>query len=324
MKVKLGFLIAAASVMAFGVGATAFAQGANSTGRSQLRSNTKSENRRAVIQSEAPAAAEGSSTAVLTQTAPPPVKRFTLTLMNQMQFNKQALNNSEMMPSGLNRFQVSYNLSDTKLLTFRADSPFSQTAKNQPTEYHINDPYIAYTDTKFATLPGNWVVSIQPRVYLPLGETTRFVTKAAGSEALLILADKPYGKFNFEIIGFGQYVNNTQDYSFAYDAKQGRYVSRGNRDWSAFVEGEVAYSLTEKVTLIHDAYLWTDAFRGGPDEPARRRNTLINETIVSYAPIKQVKIMASVENDAPIEPEKDLALYQDSNVIYNLYLRLTL
>lgn len=248
--------------------------------------------------------------------------------MNATGFAKSSITDGDVDMSGFNRLQVGYKLTDSKSVMMREDFGFSLSKKADPSRVsndgHVVDPFIAYTDSKFATLPGNWVVTVQPRIYLPIGESSRFVTKAQGAGSLWLLADKSVGKFDFEFAMMGQVYNNTQDYSWAPNGSGG-YKAVGNPDWTAYpAYFEVAYNFTDKLSLIHDSSLLTQAYRGGPNTDYRRKNTFTNETIVSYKAIKQVNLMASISDDAVLEPNNAVKMYQDNDVAYNVYLKLSL
>ncbi len=321
MKTQL-LIIAAMSL----VGTAGFAQGrgsSSSPARSTRATKLVAQNVLPTSQQQ-PSSAAGASTASLATVAPAPEKKFTFTLMNYTSVNKESLQNNEAAPAGFNRIQGIYHLSATKSIIAREDAGFSYDSKTKASEFHVVDPFIGYTDTKFATLPMDWVITIQPRLYLPLGEKGRFVTKTLGSEALLILADKSLGKFDFEFVGYFQYFNNTQDYAWDWSADSKAFVAKGNPDWSGFVEGEVAYNLTPKLSLIHDVYLTGDATRATPVSAAKMVNKITNETLISYQFTKEFNLKAAVENNATLDSQNAANFYQDKDISYNLYLKLTL
>jgi hypothetical protein len=321
---KIQILIVAAMSL---VGTVSFAQGRASSLRPvrNLKQVRIAQNTVApVTQQVSSPSSAGTSTASLATAAPAPQKKFTFTLMNYTSVGKADLQNNEAAPGGFNRFQGTYHLSSTKSFLLREDAEYNYVRRTSQTEFHVVDPFIGYTDSKFAVLPMDWVITIQPRLYLPLGEKGRFVTKTVGSEALLILADKSVGKFDFEFMGFYQYFNNTQDYYWEDSAGKGSFLAKGNPDWSGFIEGEVAYNMTEKLSLIHDVYLTAAAARATPDAPSKMVNKITNETTVSYQLTKAFNLKAAVENNAVLDSQNAADLYQDKDISYNIYLKLTL
>ena len=325
MNSKLLFTMATclAPVIAASV---AFAQGTPDNGSSdQPSTKAKAPSKGAStveLSTEEPA---GESSATMKAVVPSsPLGNFTLTLMNETEFNKSSITDKDVDTTGLNRVQLGYKLTDTKLLSVREDFTFSLKQNENPdrksNDGHINDPFIAYTDTKLAVLPGDWTLTMQARYYIPIGESDRFVSKALGSDALLLIFDKSVGKFDYEIFLLGQYYNNTQDYSYT-----GAGVAKANRDWTAYpAYGEVAYNINEKVSVMHDSALVTEAFRSAPGVDYKRKNTFYNETYLSFSPTKTLTLMASIEDDAVLESNNAVRMYQDADILYNLYVKFKL
>jgi len=270
-----------------------------------------------------PPSTGGESTASIADNAPKGLKRFSMTLMNETEVAsdagvEQGVNSPYF---GLNRIQFGYELTPTKRLMFREDSTFKM-PKNKELEFHVVDPFIAYTDTKFAELPGGWVVTIQPRLWLPLGEDTRFKTNSLGGTGGALVIDKSVGRFDLELAGIGQYVFNTQDYYYELNAKTQRFDAKAVTDWNTLYDAQVVYNFTDKFSFQHDTMLYTVAKRATPAKGASSSSTLINETGFGYQFVKQLKVIATVENDASLDAAVDL--YQAKDMMYNLYVKLSI
>ena len=80
---------------------------------------------------------------------------------------------------------------------------------------HINDTMLNYTDGKLASILGDGSVILIGRVYLPTGETSRFVTHQQGKERLYLIETKSFGKVDLTLVQLGKAFNWTQDQYFA-------------------------------------------------------------------------------------------------------------
>jgi hypothetical protein len=300
---------------------TAFAQNSDSTDSSANAATLPAAT--TTIQQGVEGNAGGESTAGLSTEATGKPK-FGLNLMQYTYFKKSSVTDGEPDASGINRVNLAYRLSDTRSFSAREDFgiTWAQQKTGRETAGHVNDMYVAYTDSKLAVLPGEWTLTGSYRQYLPIGEKTRFVTKANGSEYLALLLDKSVGKFDFETALIGQYFNNTQDYVVSGDGKN---KITGTDDYLVEPFAEVVYNISPKLALMHDMALVSKKMRGTPDANSdRAENDFYNETYIQYKPTKKVTLMASIENDADLQSNNAVSLYQDADVIYNVYLLLAL
>jgi hypothetical protein len=246
--------------------------------------------------------------------------KFGLGLLSYTSVKKGSINDGEADAGGLNRVSLSYHLTETKILGAREDFGMTWAKTGRANEGHVTDPFVSYTDTKIGVLPGAWAVTASYRQYLPLGEQTRFVTKANGSEYLALIADKSIGKFDLEGVMIGQYFNNTKDFT---QNSKGEYA--GTTDYLLEPLAELVYNISPKLAIIHDSAIIATGMRSTPDASvATRASIWYNETYVSIQPNKMIKVMASIEDDATIQGNNAVSLYKDAEMFYNLYLQLTL
>lgn len=330
MRVRNGAVAAAMAICVLGLGLitsliSSEANAQQGAGESSSNSVRLPESPPASAPTAALQNGTGESITSLQQNNAAPV-HWTGSYLNETEFAKSSIPNQDPDASGLNRFAIGYKVTDTKIIGAREDSLWSAATKTRPLQFHVVDPFISYADTKLAALPFDWSLSAQVRAYLPLGESTRFVTKANGSEALWMIADKSFGKLDVEFISMYQYYNNTQDYSIAYDSSNNASYL-GNPDWAAYpLYAALDYNLNEKFTFSLWTALETLSNRETPVPSPNplRTNIFYVETMFAYNMNKHVKFMASLENDAILESNNHVSMYQDKDLFYNLYLLLKL
>lgn len=86
-------------------------------------------------------------------------------------------------------------------------------------EFHVEDIALNYTDGKLATILGDGAVIFIGRVYLPTGETSRFLTHNNGQARAYFIETKTLGKWELTLVQLARYFNWTQD-SYFKDGKE--------------------------------------------------------------------------------------------------------
>lgn len=307
------------------VASSVFAQGSNEPTNMNIGTSSATASQTVNSRNALPASSGGESTASIADNTPKGIKRFSFLYMNETEAASAAGVNQGVNPpwSGLNRVQFGYDISATKKLIIREDSTFKMPL-GQTIEYHMTDPFVGYTDTDFAHLPGGWVMTIQPRLYLPFGEDARFRTNAAGGEGGALIVDKSVGRLDIELAGLGEYINNTQDYYYALNSSTLRYDVKGALDWWTLLDLDLVYNITDKFVLQHDTYLFTKSYRAIPMANPTGMTILINETGFGYQIMKQVRLAATIENDAVFDTVNSVSMYRAQDILYNFYLKLSL
>jgi hypothetical protein len=126
------------------------------------------------------------------------------------------------------------------------------------------------------------------------------------------------------LLALGVYYNNTQDYTWVVDPSSGQWVSKGVSDWLSLYQAEVAYNITDNLAISHDFYLLTKATRASLSARASSSTILWSETAIGYQLMKQLRVMASVENDAVFDSQNAVSMYQQKDMLYNLYFKLSI
>jgi hypothetical protein len=311
--------IAAAVVFSF-VASSAFA--ANTT--ANTNTNTDGANNASGASSEessgtastAPAPAEGSSTTSLPAAAAPAKPRpIKFTAYTRTDVRKANLSNRTGAVNSLNFLQAGYSVAEGKSVAVRQEFSYTFPKATTNGKATMRDTFVAFTDGKLAKFPGDVNLTGMMRVYLPTGETSRFITKQNGALMGILVSSKPLGKFDIGYGIAGIYFNQSQN---TYVSPAGTVAP--NADFEFDHWASLSYNFSPKLTLNQDVgtdNLWS---RPGPNGVVRS-HYLSLETTLSYQAMKQLSISGSVGNSTNIfDSPKPFALYRDDETTYRLAL----
>lgn len=268
-----------------------------------------------------PAAAVGSSTSSLQSVATPEAKR-TLSFKFYTRNDLSAASVKDSNPDASEAFRVSgtYSLSDAKSIGYvqQFSYQFAKAAGGdgpaRGSGSHVDDGWLNYTDGKIGSLPGDWNLALNLRLYLPIGETSRFVTKRLAQEMAWVMADKSFGKLDLSYSIVGIHQTHTQDYSI----RGGQMVANQDLEFDQSVSME--YHLLPYLSLIESIgteHRWT---RSIPGKAGERTNFFMNEAGISAKPVKNIQVQGTISTETRLEANKTLEVYRTDETTYQTYL----
>jgi hypothetical protein len=264
----------------------------------------------------ATAPAEGSSTTSLPAAAAPAKPRpFKFTAYTRTDVRKANLSNRKGAVNSLNFLQAGYSVAEGKSVAVRQEFSYTFPKATTNGKATMRDTFVAFTDGKLAKFAGDGNVTGMMRVYLPTGETSRFITKQNGALMGLLVSSKPLGKFDVGYSVAGIYFNQSQN---TYVSPAGQVSP--NADFELDHWASVSYNFSPKLSLNQDIgtdNLWS---RPGPNGVVRS-HYLSLETTLSYQAMKQLSVSGSVGNSTNIfDSPNAFSLYRDDETTYRLAL----
>ena len=225
--------------------------------------------------------------------------------------------NQQNSPGTSNYLQVKVPLSDTKSVSVRQEFTYKlpkqglegDTAKGKGT---VNDVFLGYTDSKLATFMGDGQVIGLGRVYLPTGESSRYVTKRKGMLLGELIASKPVSKFDLSYGVVGIYFNQSQN-----SIGEGEKL-KALEDYELDHFVEASYNVTPKISIaqvIETDHVWNrsvDSLGG-----VTRDESFVSETYATLQAIQNLTFYLSVLNVIPLRnAERDFAMFRQEELSY--------
>lgn len=263
-----------------------------------------------VTPAPAPAAGTGTSTASLSDNAPKPKKRrIKGEIYNYNEFAASEANYGKGAPYATNFLGVKYALSDTQSIGLRQTFEFQWPKSYTQGQSKIEDMYINYTDAKLATF-GDVTLTGIFRVYLPTGETSRFVTGNRGTFFNWMILSYSLGKFDF----------NYHLLTYLYNQSKDEFDNDGtltpNRAVRLVQFPEVNYNIADNLSFSVSS--GTDNSWYKNNSTGRfRQHVLSTMATLTYAPISQLSLSTGFSNDTNIfNPKKDFAFFREEELTY--------
>lgn len=244
----------------------------------------------------------------LSQAAP---RKYKFELYNENVIGHEALVDNTASPTSYNYFGMKYTLNDSQSINVRQEFLYNYPHKSRPGKAELADIYVNFNDKLLATLPNDIALAGTFRVYLPVGETSRNVTKRAAAIRAYLIGSKTVGVFNLSGGLVPRFHVQTQE-TFV-DPDEGKTQANNLFDNSTYVEA--AYKLNNRVSLWQSAGI-DSVFKhnGGPQGAS---HSFLATTGVSYSPIEQLSLDLALENETAIHNRThDFALYRSDEIKY--------
>lgn len=163
-------------------------------------------------------------------------------------------------------------------------------SNDQKSDVKVGNTYLHFTDPKLFTLNNGIEGTGVVRLYLPTGETARFISKDNGSVRLYLIGAKSFGKVDLDVTLLGQAWANTQDGFTA----GGKFVS--NTDYYLYPSFNAGYNFTDTLSVAQS--LGTENLWYRAQVPTRSFNST---TTVAWKAMKELTLTANLSNDVVYE-----------------------
>lgn len=267
----------------------------------------------------APAPAEASNTASLQTTAQTKKNPVSFGFLTFHDLGKGSLQDKDPSAYGIWRPSVRYAINERFVLSYTHEFQNFYATEKAPARWQVNDGRIQLLDSNIATLPGDVTIDGFIRVYVPTGETTRFLTKRYTGVYGNVNANKSFGKLGLSYSFLAMYYVNSQDYYL--NAKN---EPKANIDYILEHYIGTTYQISPKLSASAQMGIVDITYRGIPVKGVARATSLYSEAGVSFKPIKNVSIGASIFNDAAFEPNNDFKYFADNETYYRALVNVSL
>ena len=270
-----------------------------------------------------PAAAAASSTASLDAAKADVNKRpWHAEVYNSTWIPKQNLNNLSGTSTTINFVGLKSTVGEGKTLGVRQLFNAGYPTQGNTTDWHMSSTYIHYTDTKLApkALAARDIgLTSTTRLYLPTGESDRFLTHINGKVRQYGILSKSIGKVDLSYVAIGDLYSNTQD---SY-IKAGKETANTQLWIDNYIE--VGYNFTSKLSVAQDIGLENTWKRQLSTGPSPMENSFNLSTGVAYQPIPELTLAFTVSDDHIVSaPTQEFAPYRDDEITGILEITATL
>ncbi len=276
-----------------------------------------------------PAAPNTPATSIASvETTVPKKSPFGFTFYTRADAGDSSIQKGVPVVTGINRFYLKYKLDDTQQVQARGVVTYDYANAERQGAAHIGDTYLAYTNSKVATLPADLNLTFEGRFYAPTGERSRFITKQSGAAYTLVTLGRSFGKFNASWWGDFFYNFNTIDAfeSDVVDPTTKAVTKKLNANdhylWSQYLE--FGYEITPKFSIYHDIGTQNTTKRSFAGTPVQREDAFYNETYIVVSPFEKVSLIGSVANSAVFAADNSFELYKSDEVTYRAIMTLSL
>jgi hypothetical protein len=202
---------------------------------------------------------------------------------------------------------VKYDFGNARSMSVRQNFHYDSTDERGFGNFHVDDLAINYADGKLATFANDGTVILIGRIYLPTGETSRYISHQDGKARLYLFETKSFGKLDLTLVQLGQYFNWTQDSYFAGGEDNQSAVLAGTGEFDAF------YNFTPAVSVGIAAGADAALLRPLAGHSNRSDDVYIQPTL-QIIPMKKVTAQIYLYNEIDTrEPKHSFALLRDDD-----------
>lgn len=250
-----------------------------------------------------------------------PARKIKFTLNTRQEFNRNDVNDDKTTSTAWSFVALGYALTPTKQVQVRQEFLYTRPKTGEDGKHVVRDLFIGFNDTNFAKFWGDGSVTSISRLYLPTGEESRYVTKQQGQLLQWFIANKPFGKFEFDYHLLGVYFNQSQN-TYMHPTKK---VITANFDYDIETWLSAKYNITSWLSVFQTAGM-DSIWRRPMDGPGvQRMQAMEMETGVTILPNKNITVIASLYNYANIfDSPNPFSIYRDDETIYRLILSATM
>jgi hypothetical protein len=252
----------------------------------------------------------GNSTASLPAAIPEKKRAIRGEFYSLSSIPKSSLNNASGAPSSSNFLGIKYAFQGGRSISIRQPFTYSFPKVGAQGQAKVSDLYLNFAQSGLASFAGDGSITGSIRVYLPTGESSRFITKTNGSLMGWFIASKPFGKIDVSYHVLPSWFNQTQN---SYVTSKGDL--KANKDFAINHFVDVSYSLSEKLSISQSIGTDNAWYKGIPETGVTREHSLSMMTSLSFAPVPQLTILTGLSNDIDIyEPKQSFELMRDDEL----------
>jgi len=263
--------------------------------------------------------ADGSNVANLQTTAQAKKSPLSFGLLTFHDVSKGSIHDQDPNAYGIWRPSVRYAINDRLTLSYTQEFQNYYARSGADARWQMNDGRLQLLDSNIATLPGDVTIDGFIRVYIPTGESTRFITKRHTALYGNLNANKSFGQLDLSYSFLTYYVVNSQDYFLTPTG-----APKANVDYILEHYLSSSYRIAPQLSASAQVGIIDITYRGIPVKGVERATSLYSEAGVTYRPVKNISIGASVFNDAAFQPNNDFKFFADNETYYRALVNLSL
>jgi hypothetical protein len=221
-------------------------------------------------------------------------------------------------PESDNFIGLKLNVGEAQNVNLRQGFLYNYAFEDQPAKATVKDFMVGYTNANIAKFGKDDAGSVTGifRVYLPTGESSRFVTKTAGSLYTWWITSYSLGKVDLSAHFIGSWYNQTQD---SYLDSKGNAKANNDLYYLPFVNMD--WNISDKITFSQSFGSENMIYRPLPGKGVAGLHTYTAMTTMTVQPVSGVTVMFGVSNDINLEKqERAFQVMRDDELTYVLQL----